>query len=104
MNGQRDNRQRFANLLDEVAVLGGGQRMLVEGVEVPRAPVVYVPKILIVGQGRKRVDFIGKIDKFNECELLGFSVLMPAACETETSPRKSKRTKEISKMDREGPC
>ena len=52
MEGQSDNRRRLASLLNEVAVLEGTQRTLVEGVEVtriskpvPRAPVVYQPKI-----------------------------------------------------------
>ena len=57
MKGRSDNRKRLADLLGEVAVNEGMHRTPVEGVEVgriskpvPRAPVVYQPKILIVGQ------------------------------------------------------
>ena len=68
MNGQNDTRKRLASLLNEVAVHEGTQRTLVEGVEVtrisksvPRTPVVYQPKILIVGQGRKRAYLGGEV-------------------------------------------
>ena len=61
MKGQSDNRRRLASLLNDVAAHEGVHRTLVVGVEVarvpwpaPRAPVVYQPKILVVGQGRKR--------------------------------------------------
>ena len=58
MDGQSDNRKRLARLLDEVAVDEGVHRTRVEGVQVvrrsqplPRTPIVYAPKLLIVGQG-----------------------------------------------------
>jgi hypothetical protein len=61
MDGQKDTRKRLASLLSEVAVHEGTHRTLVERVEVsrrsrssPRAPVVYQPNIVVVGQGRKR--------------------------------------------------
>jgi len=76
-----------------VAVHEGTQRTLVEGVEVtriskpvPRAPVVYQPKILIVGQGRKRAYLGGALYRYDAYNYLVLSVPMPAECETEASP------------------
>ncbi len=93
MNGQSDNRQQLASLLDEIAVQEGTQQTLVEGVEVsrisqsmPRAPVVYQPKILIVGQGRKRAYLGGEIYRYDAYNYLVLSVPLPAECETEASP------------------
>ena len=72
MKGQGDNRRRLADLLGEVAVDEGMHRTPVEGVEVariskpvPRAPVVYQPKILIVGQGRKRAYLGGEVYQYD---------------------------------------
>jgi AraC-like DNA-binding protein len=93
MKGQSDNRRRLASLLNEVAVHEGTQRTLVEGVEVtriskqvPRAPVVYQPKILIVGQGRKRAYLGGAVYRYDAYNYLVLSVPIPAECETEASP------------------
>jgi AraC-like DNA-binding protein len=93
MRSQTDNRQRLASLLSEVAVREGMQRTLVEGVEVarvsksvPRAPVVYQPKILIVGQGRKRAYLGGEVYHYDAYNYLVLSVPLPAECETEASP------------------
>jgi AraC-like DNA-binding protein len=93
MNDQNDNRTRLASLLSEVAVHEGIQRTLVEGVEVvrisqpvPRAPVVYRPKILIVGQGRKRAFLGGEVYRYDAYNYLVLSVPLPAECETEASP------------------
>jgi AraC-like DNA-binding protein len=93
MTGQSDNRKRLASLLDEVAVYEGMNRTLVEGVEVsriskpvPRAPVVYQPKILIVGQGRKRAYLGGEVYRYDAYNYLVSSVPLPAECETEASP------------------
>ena len=54
-------RARLAGLLGEIAVEEGLQPTRIEGVHVfkgsksvPRAPMVYRPHIIIVGQGRKR--------------------------------------------------
>src|SRR3954471_22445965 len=72
MEGQSDHRKRLADLLGEVAVNEGMHRTSVEGVEVarvskpvPRAPVVYQPKILIVGQGRKRAYLGGEVYQYD---------------------------------------
>jgi AraC-like DNA-binding protein len=93
MNGQGDNRKRLASLLDEVAVDEGVQRTPVEGVEVarvsrpvPRAPIVYQPRILIVGQGRKRAFLGGEVYRYDAYNYLVLSVPLPAECETEASP------------------
>jgi AraC-like DNA-binding protein len=93
MKDQSGNRQRLAGLLDEVAVQEGTQRTLVEGVEVsrvskpvPRTPIVYQPKILIVGQGRKRAYLGGEVYRYDAYNYLVLSVPMPAECETEASP------------------
>ena len=93
MKGQSDNRRRLASLLNEVAVHEGTQRTLVEGVEVtriskpvPRTPVVYQPKILIVGQGRKRAYLGGTVYRYDAYNYLALSVPIPAECQTEASP------------------
>src|SRR5512135_127063 len=92
MKGRSDNRARLARLLGEVAVHEGIHRTLVEGVEVvrisepaPRAPIVYQPKILIVGQGRKRAFLGGEVYRYDAYNYLVLSVPLPAECETEAS-------------------
>src|SRR5215831_14891701 len=93
MNGQGDNGKRLASLLGEVAVHEGIHRTLVEAVEVARvsqpvsrAPVVYRPKILIVGQGRKRAYLGGEVYRYDPFNYLVLTVPLPAECETEASP------------------
>ena len=93
MKGQSDHRGRLASLLGEIAVEEGMQRTLVEGVEVlraskpvPRAPIVYQPRILIVGQGRKRAYLGGETYQYDAYNYLVLSVPLPAECETEASP------------------
>src|SRR5262245_46142752 len=93
MEGQSDTRERLAGLLDEVAVHEGTQRTLVEGVEVvrvskpvPRTPVVYQPKILVVGQGRKRAYLGDEVYRYDPFNYLVLSVPLPAECETEATP------------------
>jgi hypothetical protein len=93
MNAQTDNRKRLASLLSDVAVHEGIQGTLVKGVEVarvsqpvPRAPVVYRPKILIVGQGRKRAYLGSEVYRYDAYNYLVLSVPLPAECVTEASP------------------
>ena len=93
MRRQVDNRKRLASLLNEVAVHEGIHRTLIEGVDVARiseaarrAPVVYQPKILIVGQGRKRAYLGGEVYTYDAYNYLVLPVPMPAECETEASP------------------
>ena len=84
MKRQSDNRKRLADLLGEVAVNEGMHRTPVEGVEVarvskpvPRAPVVYQPKVLIVGQGRKRAYLGGEVYRYDAYNYLVLSVPLP---------------------------
>jgi AraC-like DNA-binding protein len=93
MDGQNDNRKRLARLLDEVAVHEGTHRTLIDGVEVtrvskpvPRAPMVYQPNIVVVGQGRKRAYLGGEAYTYDAFNYLVLSVPLPAECETEASP------------------
>src|ERR1700722_15035001 len=93
MKGQSDNRERLAKILGDVAVNEGMHRTLVEGVEVarvskpvPRAPVVYQPKILIVGRGRKRAYLGGEVYRYDAFNYLVLSVPLPAEGETHASP------------------
>src|SRR4051812_415634 len=93
MNEQGDQRERLARLLGEIAVGEGMQRTLIEGVEVfratesvPRAPIVYQPRILIVGQGRKRAYLGGETYEYDAYNYLVLSVPLPAEGETEASP------------------
>ena len=65
MDDVGNQRNRLACLLEKVAVEEGMSRTAVDGVEVfrastsiPRAPIVYMPRILVVGKGRKRA-FLG---------------------------------------------
>src|SRR3954464_6592307 len=81
MNEQGDQRERLARLLGEIAVGEGMQRTLIEGVEVfrssepvPRAPIVYQPRILIVGQGRKRAYLGGETYRYDPYHYLVLSV------------------------------
>src|SRR3954463_11309909 len=93
MKTQADHRERLASLLGEIAVEEGMQRTLIEGVEVfrandsvPRAPIVYLPRILIVGQGRKKAYLGGESYRYDSYNSLVLSVPLPAECETEASP------------------
>lgn len=68
-------------------------RTAVDSVEVfrasapsPRAPIVYLPRILIVGQGRKRAFLGGETFVYDPNNYLVLSVPLPAECETEASP------------------
>ena len=47
----------------------------------PRAPVVYQPKIVIVGQGRKRAYLGDEVYGYDPYNYLVLSVPLPAECE-----------------------
>jgi AraC-like DNA-binding protein len=88
-----DSQRRIASLLDELATRDGIHPTSVEGVKVaraskpvPRAPVVYDPKILIVGQGRKRAFLGGEVYPYDPFNYVALSVPLPAESETEASP------------------
>lgn len=93
MKSESDNQRRLARLLGEVAVHEGIHRTFVEGVDVvrrsapaARAPVVYQPKILIVGQGSKRAYLGGEVYRYDAYNYLVLPVPMPAECETDATP------------------
>ena len=93
MNDGGDERRRLARLLDEVAVEEGMHPTLVDGVRVlrrsyalPRAPIVYDPRIIIVGQGRKWAYLGDRVYTYDPFNYLVLSVPMPAECEAEASP------------------
>ena len=93
MNDQRDRGSQLADLLGRIATEDGLRPTLVDDVEVfrasesmPRTPIVYQPRILIVGQGRKRAYLGGEEYVYNPNRYLLLSVPLPADCETEASP------------------
>lgn len=93
MGSVTDQQSRLADLLGKMAVTEGMSRTALDGVEVfrasassPRAPIVYLPRILIVGQGRKRAFLGGETYVYDPNNYLVLSVPLPADCETEASP------------------
>src|SRR6185312_2304189 len=93
MDGLNATRIRLARLLDELAVDEGGNKTNLEGVEVfriskpvPRHPVVYRPRLLFVGQGRK-VGYIGDdVYRYDPFNYLVLAVPIPAESEAFASP------------------
>lgn len=91
--GSTDTGKRLARLLGEVAVHEGTHPTSVDGVQVTRTstpsrhrvPVVYQPKIVIVGEGRKRVHLGDRIYQYDPLNYLVLSVPLPAECEWEAS-------------------
>jgi AraC-like DNA-binding protein len=89
-----DNRERLASLLADVAVLEGMQPTAIDGVQVLRrsepilrAPMVYHPNIVIVGQGQKRAYLGDEVYTYDAFNYLVSSVPMPAECEADASPQ-----------------
>jgi AraC-like DNA-binding protein len=85
----------LAGLLSEIAVEEGLHPTLIEGVHVfrgsqsvPRAPMVYRPHIIIVGQGRKRAFLGDKVYQYDPANYLVLAVPLPAECEAETTDGK----------------
>jgi len=85
--------EQLVSLLQKLANQDGMNPTFVEGVEVfrasnsiPRAPIVYQPRILIVGQGRKRAFVGGETYEYDPSNYLVPTVPLPAECETEASP------------------
>jgi AraC-like DNA-binding protein len=90
---QNAERQRFARLLDEVAVHEGLTPTPIEGVQVyrrsesqPRCPKIYHPNILFVGRGRKRAYVGGQVYTYDPFNYLVSSVTLPVECEAVASP------------------
>ena len=52
-----------------------------------RTPVIYQPKIVVVGQGRKRGYIGDEVYQYDPFNYLVLSVPIPAECESDASPR-----------------
>ena len=93
MDGQNENRNRLAHVLNEVAVQEGIHQTLVDGVRVarhseprPRTPVIYEPMIVVVGQGRKCGYLGDEVYVYDPFNYLVLSVPLPVECAWEASP------------------
>lgn len=89
------DRERLAGLLSEIAVEEGLQPTDIDGVHVfrgsrsvPRAPMVYRPQIIIVGQGQKRAYLGGEVYTYDPANYLVLAVPLPAECDAEARPGK----------------
>src|SRR3954463_4257895 len=85
------NGERRAGLPGEIAVEEGLQPTRIEGVHVfkgsksvPRAPMVYRPHIIVVGQGRKHAYLGGETYRYDPANYLVLAVPLPAECDAET--------------------
>jgi AraC-like DNA-binding protein len=88
-------RERLAGLLGEIAVEEGLQPTRIQGVHVfkgtksvPRAPMVYRPHIIVVGQGRKHAYLGGEVYTYDPANYLVLAVPLPAECDAETEDGK----------------
>ena len=86
-------RTRLLEALRAVATREGAHPTAVEGVEVwrasgpvPRHPVVYQPKIVIIGQGRKQGYLGEQTYRYDASNYLVLTVPLPFECETFASP------------------
>src|SRR3954463_13152141 len=93
MGDQAKYRERLASLLGEIAVEEGLQPTLIQCVHVfkgsqsvPRAPMVYRPHIIIVGQGRKRAYLGGEVYPYDPAHSPVLAVPLPAECDAEARP------------------
>src|SRR4051794_11809511 len=93
MDEQARYRERLAGLLGEIAVKEGLHPTLIDGVHVfrgsrsvPRAPMVYRPHIIIVGQGRKRAYLGSEVYSYDPANYLVLAVPLPAECDAEARP------------------
>ena len=95
MDNQASDQERLAGLLGEIATEEGLQPTRIDGVHVfrgsksvPRAPMVYRPHIIIVGQGRKRAYLGGEVYTYDPANYLVLAVPLPAECDAETDSGK----------------
>src|SRR3954471_11211541 len=93
MDDQVRYQERLASLLGEIATEAGLQPTRIDGVHVfrgsesvPRAPMVYRPHIIIVGQGRKRAYLGGEVYRYDPSNYLVLAVPLPAECDAEARP------------------
>src|SRR3954471_17750833 len=83
----------LASLLGESATEEGLRPTRIDGVHVfrgsqsvPRAPMVYTPHTIIVGQGRKRAYLGGEVYQYDPSNYLVLAVPLPAECDAEARP------------------
>jgi AraC-like DNA-binding protein len=95
MNEQASYQGRLASLLGGIAVEDGLRPTRIQGVHVfkgsmavPRAPMVYRPQIIIVGQGRKRAYLGGEVYTYDPANYLVLAVPLPAECDAATDSGK----------------
>ncbi len=95
MDDQAKYGERLAGLLGEIAVEEGLRPTSIDGVHVfrgaqsvPRAPMVYRPHIIIVGQGRKRAYLGGEVYQYDPANYLVLAVPLPAECDAEAEADK----------------
>src|SRR3954453_463227 len=88
-------REQVAGLLGGIATEEGLRPTRIDGVHVfrgsqsvPRAPMVYRPHIIIVGQGRKRAYLGGEVYTYDTANYLVLAVPLPAECDAEAEPGK----------------
>ena len=98
MNKEHDEqsdqwRRRLVELLETLTGRDGTHPTRIEGVElwrsscsIPRHPVVYQPKIIVVAQGRKRGYLGDQVYQYDPYNYLVLPVPLPFECETEASP------------------
>lgn len=94
MDDRTEIGRRLKSLLNELAVEEGSHPTLVEGVFLGRTstsskvrvPVIYQPRIFVVGQGRKRVYLGDQVYTYDALNYLVSSVPLPAECEWEATP------------------
>ena len=85
-------RLRLAELIEALTIHDGEHRTRVEGVilwrasaPIPRHPVVYHPRIVVVAQGRKRGFLGGQMYCYDPHQYLVLAVPLPFECETEAT-------------------
>ena len=85
--------KRIAELLKTLAINEGITESLVEGVTLfrvsnpqPRYPVMYDPRVIIIGQGRKRGYVGDQVYTYDAHNYLVLSIPLPFECEVEASP------------------
>lgn len=86
---------RLVELLETLATREGFSPSILDGVQfirennsVPRGPVVYDPRIVIVAQGRKKGYLGDEVYTYDAYNYLVLSVPLPLECETEATPDK----------------
>jgi AraC-like DNA-binding protein len=86
-------RSRLAELIEALTLQDGEHRTPVEGVllwrasaPIPRHPVVYRPRIVVVAQGCKRGYLGGQMYCYDPYQYLVLAVPLPFECETQAMP------------------